>query len=256
MSSNELILLAACFLGIALLYASVGFGGGSSYLALLALVVADVSFVRSTALLCNLVVVSGSVLWYYRDQHLSLSYTLPFVLFSVPMTYLGALFRLSEQAFYVLLGITLILAAGLLLGRSFREVSTEGQRTYPAYLAGLVGGTIGLLSGLVGIGGGIFLAPLLHYLRWGRPVRIAALASCFILVNSLAGLAGFASAGTLRWDATETLPLLAAVLIGGQFGIRLSLRRWSGLWIRRVTALLVLIVGVRMLLVNGLHYSL
>ena len=252
MSADVLALLALCFLIISFLYASVGFGGGSSYLALLALVVTNVAGVRTTALLCNLVVVSGSVYWYYRRGHLSIKEFLPFGLVSVPMAYLGASFRLSEQVFYVLLGATLIVSASLLLRRTLRPAKPSEPRAYPASLAWWVGGGIGLLAGLVGIGGGIFLAPLLHHLRWDTPVRIAALASFFILVNSTAGLVGFASAGSLRTDSVETPVLLAAVLLGGQLGIRLSLRRFSGRQIRLVTAVLVLVVGVRVLLVNGL----
>ena len=252
MSTDELLLLIIGFLGIALLYSSVGFGGGSSYLALLVLLVDNVAFVRTTALLCNLVVVSGSVYWYSRRGHIRLRKFLPFLLISVPMAYLGASFRLSEQSFYVLLGVTLIASASLLFWRSWHLTAQATTRAYPAQLAWWLGGGIGLLAGLVGIGGGIFLAPLLNHLRWDHPVRIAALASLFILVNSAAGLVGFASAGSLQIESTATAALLVAVLVGGQLGIRMSLRLFSGRQIRLVTAVLVLIVGVRVLLVNGL----
>ena len=245
--------LAPAFFLIATLYSSVGFGGGSSYLALLALFATDIPLVRSTALLCNLVVVSNSVYWYWRERHVNFRRFLPFVLVSVPLAYLGASFRLSEQTFYVVLGTVLIASALLLAAQSVNANRPDELRHYPRPLPWLLGGGIGLLSGLVSIGGGIFLSPVLNHLRWETPLRIAALASFFILVNSLAGLAGLATSGHLSVSPIPTFVLLGSVALGGQIGIRLSLRKFSGQRIRQVTALLVMIVGVRVLLVNGLQ---
>ena len=255
MSDNWYWLIPA-FLLIATLYSSVGFGGGSSYLALLVLFTTDIPLVRSTALLSNLVVVSTGAYGYWRAGHLHLRRCVPFVLASVPLAYLGASFRLSEQTFYVILGGVLIVSALLLTVQSIGLSHPDQRRRYPPPLAWLLGGSIGLLSGLVGIGGGIFLSPVLHHLRWEAPLRIAALASFFILVNSWAGLAGLAASDNLRVLWLPVLTLLGAVAVGGQIGTRLSLRKFSGGRIRQVTALLVMIVGMRVLLVNGLQISL
>ncbi len=251
MSSNWYWLVPTFFL-IATLYSSVGFGGGSSYLALLVLFATDVPFIRTTALLCNLMVVSGNVYWYYHHGHINVRRFLPFVLVSVPLAYVGASLRISEQTFYTILGGTLILSA-LLLFQNTVGKRTLPPRSFPPWLAWLLGGSIGGLAGLVGIGGGIFLSPLLNHLRWEAPVRIAALASVFILVNSTAGIVGLVAADNFQMTLIPTLALLAAVGVGGQCGIRLSLRRFNALAIRRVTALLVMAVGLRTLIVNGLQ---
>ena len=112
-----------------------------------------------------------------------------------------------------------------------------------------------MLSGLVGIGGGIFLAPVLNHLKWDLPIKIAALASFFILVNSLSGLAGLVTAGTFTVSWIPALALMAAVLAGGQIGIRLTLNRFTANGIRMVTAVLVFLVGLRVLLVNGMGFE-
>ena len=251
--SPEWLALAAGFFAVAALYASVGFGGGSSYLALLALVLAgDTALMRSTALLCNLAVVSGSTWLYARGGHIAWRRALPFVALSVPAAYLGATVRLDDRAFFLLLGATLLAAAALLAWRALRGggAADLAARASPTWTAPALGAGIGGLAGAVGIGGGIFLAPVLHHLRWARPLEIAALASLFILVNSAAGLLGLATSGQLRVDAWGTPLCLLAVIAGGQLGVRLALRRLSGRAIRLVTAALVGAVGVRMLLVH------
>ena len=242
--------LAAAFFAVAALYASVGFGGGSSYLALLAVALAgDVALVRTTALLCNLAVVGGSTWLYAREGLLAWRRSAPFVAASVPAAYLGATVRLGDRAFLALLGATLVAAAASLAWRALLPSARRdlAPRRFPAWSAPALGGGIGALAGAVGIGGGIFLAPVLHHLRWARPLPIAALASLFILVNSAAGLAGLWSAGGLRVASPGTWACLGAVVLGGQVGVRLGVRRWGGRGVRLVTAGLVGAVGVRVL---------
>ncbi|UJH67311.1 sulfite exporter TauE/SafE family protein [Allomuricauda sp. SCSIO 65647] len=251
LATGEFVGLMAIFFIIALLYSSVGFGGGSSYLAILALVLTSFFVIRSTALLCNLAVVSGSCYLYFQRGHLQLKKFLPFVVTSVPMAFLGASFRLKENVFFIILGISLIASAIALAMQTIQLKTDFEPKRYPSYLLYLLGGGIGLLSGLVGIGGGIFLAPVLNYLKWDRPLVIAALASFFILVNSVSGLTGLALAGTFEWFWPEIGILLAVVIIGGQIGVRLSLGQFSAKTIRLITALLVFVVGVRVLLDNG-----
>lgn len=252
---DSLILLCLGFFIVATLYSAVGFGGGSSYLALLSLFLVEFMAIRSIALVCNLVVVTGSTYLYFKNGHGSLRKFLPFIATSIPMAFIGASFRLDESVFFAILGITLICSSVALAWQTYsKREDLDRTKAYPSYMSYVLGGAIGLLSGLVGIGGGIFLAPLLNHLRWDKALTIAALSSFFILVNSISGLAGLVVAGTLDLPLPTTLALLLAVLLGGQLGVRLSLGRFGPATIKRVTALLVFIVGVRVLLVNGLHW--
>jgi len=254
LSTGTILLLAVLFFAIALLYSSVGFGGGSSYLAILAIVITSFFTIRSLALVCNIVVVSGSTYWYIRKGHFNLKAFLPFIITSTPLAFLGATFRLKEEVFFILLGLALIGSAIALLIQTINTKSVvERIQKYPPFLSYLLGGGIGLLSGVVGIGGGIFLAPILNHLRYDKTLNIAALASFFILVNSISGIIGLATAGTLELPWLETLVLGVAVFLGGQLGIRLSLKRLSPNQLKRITALLVGIVGIRVILVNGLQ---
>ena len=252
---TEFVFLMLGFLVIATLYSSVGFGGGSSYLALLALVLTSFFAIRSTALICNLVVVSGSTYLYWKNGHLDFKKFLPFIVASIPFAFLGARFRLSEQVFFIILGGALIVSALALIFQTLKlKKSEEVNPNYPPYVTYLLGAGIGLLSGLVGIGGGIFLAPILNHMKWDKSIKIAALASFFILVNSISGIGGLLTKGMFELPWIEASGLIVAVFIGGQIGIRLSLSKLTGNGIKVVTAILVLIVGIRVLFVNGLQF--
>lgn len=256
MDFNNFLLLCMGFFVVATLYSSVGFGGGSSYLALLALVLTEFYAIRSIALLCNLVVVSGSCFLFYKKGLFEIRKFLPFVITSIPLSFLGASFRLNENVFFIILGITLIVSSVALVIQTLKNRhKTEIHRKYPVIVNYFLGGVIGFLAGLVGIGGGIFLAPILNHLRWEKSLTIAALTSFFILVNSISGLSGLVLNDTFQVPVTYAIVLMFVVLLGGQLGTRITLRKLSGNGIKRLTALLVFSVGIRVLLVNGLQIN-
>lgn len=254
LSSENLIVLCFGFFVIATLYSSVGFGGGSSYLALLTLFLSSFYEIRAIALICNLVVVSTSTFLYFKHGHAKLKDFFPFILGSIPLAFLGATFKLSEQLFFIILGVSLIISSLALVAQTLKKkVYTDKTKKYPSYFSYAIGGVIGFISGLVGIGGGIFLAPVLNHFKWNSAIKIAALASFFILVNSISGLGGLIISGTLKLPVKEALALIVAVFIGGQVGIRISLKKLTPNGIKRITAFLVFIVGVRVLIKNGLE---
>ncbi|PWN65955.1 sulfite exporter TauE/SafE family protein [Chryseobacterium oncorhynchi] len=242
----EILLL---FLIIAFVYSSVGFGGGSSYLAVLAMYSLPYQEIRLTALICNVIVVVGGVYIYIKNKQVDWKKILPITFVSVPMAYLGATLKMSQETFFLILGITLIIAAILLWVRT--EVKSEEKSTEASKQSILrnsfLGGGIGFLSGLVGIGGGIFLSPLLNLLKWDTPRKIAATSSVFILVNSISGIFGQLSKLSVDMDYFRILSLCLAVLIGGQIGSRMSLK-WNPLIIKRMTAVLVLVAGINILI--------
>lgn len=241
-------LLALAFLVTALLYASVGFGGGSTYSALLALSGLDYRLLPLISLSCNIVVVAGSSIRFARAGITPWKKALVIVALGAPMSFLGGLTPIKEATFLTLLGGSLVLTSLTML-IPVRE-NVDGTPTKFARWMPLAAAPLGYFAGLVGIGGGIFLAPLLHLARWHEARGIAATASLFILLNSLFGLAGQMlknGPGVFGAALGASLPLLVAVVIGGQIGSVLAARLLPPKWIRWLTALLVLLVGVRLL---------
>jgi uncharacterized membrane protein YfcA len=239
----SIYLLVASFFVIALVYSSVGFGGGSSYLALLAVAGIARDIFQPTALMCNIIVVTGGAIIFYRAGALDLRRSWPFLAASVPMAFVGGLWRIGDHAFFILLGASLVLASIFLWIQPEKLGQVKADNLF--FNLGF-GAGIGLLSGLVSIGGGIFLSPGLHLMRWGEARKISALASVFILVNSIAGLAGqLARSAATDWQFI--LPLLLAVFVGGQVGSRLGARKFNPLYIKRITAGLILLAGLNIL---------
>lgn len=246
------LLLAAFFFITATLYAAVGFGGGSTYNALLVLYGTDYRILPSIALACNIVVVTGGVIRFWRAGLLCVRRLLPFLLASVPAAWIGGRLPVSEIMFVGLLGAALMLSALHLAFQPSPALDGKSRPHASSLPIGLgVGAGIGLLSGLVGIGGGIFLAPVLYVLRWGGPREIAAACSFFILSNSLSGLTGqvmkLQDADVLAL-AVPYWPVLPCVLVGGQIGSWLASKRMPATLIKRMTAILVFYVAARLLL--------
>jgi hypothetical protein len=242
--------LAALFLLTALVYASVGLGGGSTYSALLVLSGSDYRAIPTISLLCNIAVVTVGSWRFGRDGFIRWRRIWPLFTLSVPFAWIGGRMAVPEMVFTILLAASLAAAAlAMLLQRSVDEAAPEAPRAI--WLEPAIGGALGLLSGIVGIGGGIFLAPVLHLMRWAGAKVIAATCAVFILVNSVAGLAGQLGKadGFDRLAAIEAnWPLFPAVLAGGLAGATigsLGLKAWH---VRILTALLVLYVAGRLAL--------
>jgi uncharacterized protein len=242
--------LAVGFFITALLYASVGFGGGSTYTALLTLVGTDYRALPAVSLMCNIIVVTGGAVRYIRAGQVSWRRVIPLVAISAPLAWIGGLTPIKQATFTLVLAISLLVAGLLLL---FQREPVDGDapvRTKPTALDIFAGGAAGYLAGLVGIGGGIFLAPILHLTRWGQSRAIAATACLFILINSISGLAGqlmkLGASGEIP-VLTHYWPLALAVLIGGQIGSFASVKLLSQGLVRRATAVLILYVAGQLL---------
>ncbi len=242
-----LIYLVPLFFLTALLYSTAGFGGGSTYLALLALFAFPYLDMPRVALICNITVVLGGCYFFVRAGHFSARKTLPFLVTSIPAAYLAGRIPVEKTVFISLLALSLAIAGArmLITDKSFQvRKDIEWKQ---AWLVGLpIGALLGALSGLVGIGGGIFLAPVLFLLGWSHAKEVAASASVFILVNSMAGLVGQLSKGGWAIEMNLLIPLLLAVFLGGQIGSRLGSGVISKQVLQRVTAVLILFVSGRL----------
>ena len=239
-------LLAILFLVTAVLYSSVGFGGGSTYLALLLIWGIPYLIFPVIALLCNIIVVSGNCFNYIRAGNLNLKLLIPYLIGSIPLAYLGGSLPIEKKLFEILLFLVLAIAGTLLLF-NFKSYDDK-ERSYrkiPIVVSILIGTVLGFISGVVGIGGGIFLSPILFLIRAGRPKHIVTTASLFILINSISGIIGQLT----KSDVLATVPnywyLLAAVLIGGQVGNFLNLKIFPTKILAMITALLVIFVAAR-----------
>ncbi|MGB0431241.1 MAG: sulfite exporter TauE/SafE family protein, partial [Bacteroidia bacterium] len=222
MPFTDQIYLGLLFFIVATLYSMVGFGGGSSYLAILTFYMADQYIIRSNALVCNIAVVSIGTITALLDKSLNLKKAALYVALSIPAAYLGAMVRLSDRSFFIFLAVALLLSSiGMVLQSVLKKVDEAQTQKSPVKALGL-GGVIGFFSGMVGIGGGIFLSPVVNLLKMETAKTIAGIASFFILVNSIAGVLGLANAGTLNLELNTTLVLIGTVIIGGFIGSRIK----------------------------------
>jgi uncharacterized membrane protein YfcA len=234
------------FIIIAFVYASVGFGGGSSYLAILSMYELPFREIRLIALICNIVVVTSGTIIFLLNREINWKKILPLALLSIPMAYLGGSLPLKEEFYFLVLGITLLVASVLLWikpnnNNEWGDMKTNYVRD------GLLGGGIGFLSGMVGIGGGIFLSPLLNLMGWDTSRKIAAAASVFILVNSISGIAGQLRTPPASINYSFVAILAGAVLIGGFAGSKIAVLKFNHQVVRRLTACLVFIAGIEVL---------
>jgi len=240
-------LLAILFLITAALYSSVGFGGGSTYLALLLIWKIPYFIFPVIALFCNIIVVSGNCINYIKAGNLNLKLLAPYLIGSIPLAFIGGSLPIEKKIFEILLFIVL-LTAGILLLLNFRSYDDqkENYNKIPIAISILVGGVLGFISGVVGIGGGIFLSPMLFLIRAGTTKHIVTSASLFILINSISGITGQLTKNAVLYEISNYWYLLLAVLIGGQFGNFLNLKVFPTRILALITSLLVIFVAARM----------
>lgn len=223
---------------IAFLYASVGFGGATGYLAVMTFFGLPPQVMASTALVLNVMVSAIAFSSFYRAGHLRRDLLVPFLLTSVPAAFVGGYFKIDDQTYSILLYAVLAYVAFRLLFISRKSDDDRPLRPLPLGWALVIGLGIGLLSGMVGIGGGIFLSPIILFACWGTGKQASAVAAAFIFLNSLSGLAGRFMGGTLVLDAFS-LSLIPFGLIGALAGSYWGAARFSGLTLRRVLGLVM-----------------
>ena len=241
-----MIILTIFFFITAILYSSVGFGGGSTYLALL--LIWDIPFYifPIIALICNIIVVSGNSINFLRTKNVNLSLLLPYLIGSVPFAFFGATISIGKSLFEILLFLILLIAGIFLLleSKSFNKDQIKIKKI-PKIFSIIIGSIIGFISGLVGIGGGIFLSPILFLLKAGYPKHITSSASLFILINSIFGVTGQLTKDVVLNEFLNYWPLFIAVLIGGQIGSFLNIKFLSNKILAQITSILVIFVAIR-----------
>jgi len=242
-----MIILSIFFFITAIFYSSVGFGGGSTYLALMLIWDIPYYIFPILALICNIIVVSGNSINYVRSGNLNLKLLTPYLMGSIPFAFFGASISITKELFEILLFVILIIAGIFLLieSKSFNDDQIK-INSIPKIISLLIGSIIGFTSGIIGIGGGIFLSPILFLMKAGYPKQIATTASLFILINSIFGVAGQLTKNIVFDEFLNFWPLFIAVLIGGQIGNFLNIKFLSGKTLAIITSLLVIFVAIRM----------
>jgi uncharacterized membrane protein YfcA len=243
MESTQLAIILAIFI-VAVMYSSVGHGGASGYLAVMAFLSVAPEVTRPTALVLNLFVASIGAYQFYRAGYFSWRIFLPFAITSIPFAFIGGMITLPTNVYKLLLGIVLILAA---LRLAWKFVPDTEIKQPPIWICLIIGALIGLLSGLVGVGGGIFLTPVLLLMNWSETKTAAGVSALFILVNSISGLLG-------NLAQIEKLPptvwfWIGAAVVGGLVGSTLGSKKFDSLMLRRVLALVLAFAGFKLIFV-------
>ena len=241
-----MIILSILFFVTAILYSSVGFGGGSTYLALLLIWEIPYYIFPVIALFCNIIVVTGNSINYIRAGNHNFKLLIPFLIGSIPLAFFGGTLKIDKEIFEILLFIILTIAGLLLLinNKSYEKEFVIKKINF--LFSVFIGSILGLVSGLVGIGGGIFLSPILFLLKADKPKNIVTTASLFILINSISGIFGQLTKDSVLNEFFTYWPLFLAVLIGGLFGNFLNLKIFSNRALALITSILVIFVACRM----------
>ena len=242
-----MIILPIFFFITAILYSSVGFGGGSTYLALLLIWDTPYYIFPVIALFCNIIVVTGNSVNYIRAGNHNLKLLLPFLIGSIPFAYIGGTLIINKEIFEILLFLVLSVAGGLLLmNNKAYENKDITVKKLNILISVIIGSLLGLISGIVGIGGGIFLSPILFLLKADKPKNIITTASLFILVNSISGIFGQFTKDNIINEFVIYWPLFLSVFIGGLIGNYLNLKIFSNRVLALITSFLVIFVAARM----------
>lgn len=243
MELTTLLIILAIFV-VAILYSSVGHGGASGYLAVMAFLAVAPAVTRPTALVLNLFVASIATIQFYRAGHFSWRLFWPFAIASIPFAFLGGMIHLPTNIYKIVLGLVLLFAAFRLAWSFSKDAEVKQPQLW---LALIIGAAIGLLSGLVGVGGGIFLTPVLLLMNWSETKTAAGNSALFILVNSAAGLAG-------NYAQVTVLPSnvwlwITAAVAGGIIGSLLGANKFNSLMLRRVLAAVLLFAAIKLIFV-------
>ena len=242
-----MIILSILFFVTALIYSSVGFGGGSTYLAILLIWGVPYTIFPVIALVCNIIVVSGNSINFIRSKNINFSLLFPYLIGSIPFAFIGGSIKIEKSLFEILLFCVLLVAGIFLLieSKSFNKEQIKINKI-PRLISISFGSIIGFMSGIVGIGGGIFLSPLLFLMKAGYPRHITSSASLFILINSIFGIAGQLTKDQVLDQVINYWPLFLTVLIGGQIGSLLNIKFLSNKILALLTSFLVIFVAIRM----------
>ena len=242
-----MIILSILFFVTAIFYSSVGFGGGSTYLALLLIWDIPYYIFPVIALMCNIIVVTGNSINYVVAGNHNFKLLIPFLIGSIPFSFIGGSLTINKELFEILLFLVLSISGLLLLinNKSYKEKNIIVKKLN-SFISMLIGSFLGLISGIVGIGGGIFLSPILFLLKADIPKNIVTTASIFILINSMSGILGQLTKKTVFDEILIYWPLFFAVLIGGLLGNYLNLKIFSSRILALVTSMLVIFVAMRM----------
>ena len=242
-----MIILSILFFVTAILYSSVGFGGGSTYLALLLIWDIPYYIFPVIALLCNIIVVSGNSFNYIRAGNHNFKLLLPFLIGSVPFAFFGGTLKIEKELFEILLFLVLSIAGILLLLNNKSYENNDLIIRKLNFVTSLfIGSLLGLISGIVGIGGGIFLSPILFLLKAEKPKIIVTTASLFILINSISGILGQLTKENILIELSNYALLFVCVLTGGLIGNYLNLKIFTSRILAIITSLLVIFVSLRM----------
>ena len=242
-----MIILSILFFVTALIYSSVGFGGGSTYLAILLIWGVPYTIFPVIALVCNIIVVSGNSINFIRSKNININLLFPYLIGSIPFAFIGGSITIQKSLFEILLFCVLSVAGIFLLieSKSFNKEKIKINKI-PRLISISIGSIIGFMSGIVGIGGGIFLSPLLFLMKAGYPKHITSSASLFILINSIFGIAGQLTKDQVLDQVITYWPLFLSVLIGGQIGSLLNIKFLSNKILALLTSFLVIFVAIRM----------
>jgi len=244
---DSVVLFYILLFFVAFLYASVGHGGASGYLALMALFSISPEVMKPTALVLNLFVSLTSFIQFYRGKHFNWKIFLPFAIASVPLAYLGGRITVEAEIYRKILGILLLLP--IIRFMFFANIKAEELRKPNLYLSLLIGAIVGFLSGLIGIGGGIILSPILLLMKWTDMKQTAAISALFIFVNSLSGLAGQLTKGI--HFSTDMVLYIAIAFAGGVAGAYYGSLKFNPGILKYLLSMVLMVAAYKLLFTNA-----